>query len=785
MYVIKRSGKREKVSFDKVLRRIQNLSFGLDQRYVSCEEVAKKTILGIYDGVKTSELDVLAAEIAASMVSYHPDYSILAGRIITSNLHKQIQRTFSENVKALYHYVDPQTGKKAPLVSKELFEVSQKYAKELDSAIVRERDFDYDYFGVMTMVKGGYILKMKGEPAEIPQYMLMRVALGINLDDINQALKTYEFLSKKYYTHASPTLFNAGTVNPQLSSCFLVAMKDDSIEGIYDTLKECARISQFAGGLGLHIHNIRSKGSYIKGTGGTSNGIVPMLRVFNETARYVDQGGGKRKGAFAVYLEPWHADIFEFLELKKNVGKEELRARDLFYALWVPDLFMERVLNDDLWSLMDPNVSRGLSDCYGDEFKELYEKYEKEGKFVRQVKARDLWFKIIESQIETGVPYMLYKDSANKKSNQKNLGTIKSSNLCAEIIEYSSPDETAVCNLASISLPKFLKKNGEFNHKKLFEVVSLIVRNIDKIIDINFYSTEAGKRSNLRHRPMGIGVQGLADLFAMLNIPFDSKEAQSLNEQIFETIYYAALSESNKLAKKYGAYETFKDSPASKGLLQFDLWGKKPYSERSKEKRWDWKSLKKDIKEYGLRNSLLIALMPTASTSQILGNNESFEPFTANVYVRRVLHGEFIVVNKYLIKKLIDLGIWSEELRQRIIYENGSIQNIDEIPEDLKKVYRTVWEIPQRSIIDMAAQRGLYVDQSQSMNIYMEDPDIKKITSMHFYAWKAGLKTGMYYLRSRPARDAIKFTIDKTKVARSEPPKPQEEAPNVCISCGS
>jgi ribonucleoside-diphosphate reductase alpha chain len=756
MLVIKRDGHRESVKFDKITARIEKLCYGLDQRYVNPVEVAMKVINGLYDGVTTQELDNLAAEIAATLTTKHPDFAKLAARIAVSNLHKVTSKSFSNTMKRLYTYVDPKTGENAPLISKETWRIVQANAAELDEAIIYDRDFGYDYFGFKTLEKS-YLMKIDGKVIERPQHLIMRVAVGIHGEDIPAAIETYHLMSEKWFTHATPTLFNAGTPKPQLSSCFLLTMKDDSIDGIYDTLKQCAKISQSAGGIGLSIHNIRAKGSYIKGTGGTSNGIVPMLRNFDMTARYVDQGGGKRKGSFAIYLEPWHADIFDFLDLKKNHGKEEMRARDLFYAMWISDLFMKRVESNEMWSLFDPNEAPGLADVYGDEFERLYEKYEKEGKARRQVKAQDLWFEILESQIETGTPYILYKDAANKKSNQKNLGTIKSSNLCTEIMEYTSPDEVAVCNLASIALPKFVTEDGKFDHQRLYEITKVITRNLNKVIDVNYYPVEEARYSNLRHRPIGIGVQGLADAFIMLRMPFDSQEAKRLNEDIFETIYFGAMEASMELAKKDGPYETFKGSPVSKGIFQFDMWGVTP-----KSNRWDWDALKREVKQNGVRNSLLLAPMPTASTSQILGNNECFEPYTSNLYTRRTLSGDFILVNKYLMKDLIEQGLWNETMRQKLIGANGSVQSIPEIPQNLKDIYKTVWEISQKVIIDMSAERGAYICQSQSLNIHITDPNFGKLTSMHFYAWKKGLKTGMYYLRSTSAADAIKFTHDKT-----------------------
>lgn len=756
MLVLKRDGHRESVKFDKITARIEKLCYGLDTKYVSAVEVAMKVINGLYDGVTTVELDNLAAEIAATLTTKHPDYAKLAARIAISNLHKVTSKSFSSTMKRLYTYVDPKTGQNAPLISKETWRVIHQHAAELDEAILYDRDFGYDYFGFKTLERS-YLMKIDGKVVERPQHLLMRVAVGIHGEDIPAAIETYNLLSEKWFTHATPTLFNAGTPKPQLSSCFLLTMQDDSIDGIYDTLKQCAKISQSAGGIGLSIHNVRAKGSYIKGTGGTSNGIVPMLRNFDMTARYVDQGGGKRKGSFAIYLEPWHADIFDFLALKKNHGKEEMRARDLFYALWISDLFMKRVENNEMWSLFCPNEAPGLAEVWGEDFERLYEKYEKEGKFRKQIKAQDLWFEILESQIETGTPYILYKDSANRKSNQKNLGTIKSSNLCTEIIEYTAKDEVAVCNLASIALNKFVTEEGKFDYQRLYEITKVITRNLNKVIDINFYPVEEARNSNMRHRPIGLGVQGLADTFIMLRMPFDSDEARKLNEDIFETIYFAAMEASMELSKKDGAYETFKGSPASKGIFQFDMWGVTP-----KSGRWNWEQLKQDVKKHGVRNSLLVAPMPTASTSQILGNNECFEPYTSNIYTRRTLSGEFIIANKHLMKDLIDLGLWNETMRQKLIATNGSVQAIPEIPQNIKDIYKTVWEISQKSIIDMSADRGAYICQSQSLNIHLKDPNFGKLTSMHFYAWKKGLKTGMYYLRTQAAADAIQFTLDKT-----------------------
>jgi ribonucleoside-diphosphate reductase alpha chain len=788
MLVIKRDGRLETVRFDKVTARIEKLSYGLDTRFVTPIEVSKKVIDGIFDKVHTTELDNLAAETAASLTTKHPDYAILAARIAISNLHKTTSKSFSNTIKLLYQYVDPKTGENASLISREVYEVVKKNAALLDSTIIYDRDFGYDYFGFKTLERS-YLLKLDGKVVERPQHMLMRVAVGIHHEDIDSVIETYNLLSERWFTHATPTLFNAGTPKAQLSSCFLLTVKEDSIEGIYDTLKQCAKISQSAGGIGLSVHGIRATGSYIKGTNGTSNGIIPMLKVFNDTARYVDQGGGKRKGAFAIYLEPWHADIIDFLQLKKNHGKEEMRARDLFYALWISDLFMKRVEADEEWSLFCPNEAPGLSDCYGDEFEALYERYEREGKARKVIKAQELWFEILESQTETGTPYMLFKDHANRKSNQKNLGTIKSSNLCTEIMEYTSPDEVAVCNLASIALPKFII-NGKFDHNKLKEVTKQVTKNLNKIIDINYYPVPEAERSNLRHRPIGIGIQGLADAFIKLRMPFESEEAQRMNEDIHETIYFGAMEASMELAKKEGPYETWKGSPISEGIFQFDMWGVTP-----KSGRWNWDEMRKLVKKHGVRNSLLVAPMPTASTSQILGNNECFEPYTSNIYTRRVLSGEFIVVNKHLLKDLVDLGLWNDKMKNKLIESNGSVQNIAEIPQNIKDLYKTVWEISQKTIMDMSADRGAYICQSQSLNIHIKDPNFGKLTSMHFYAWKKGLKTGMYYLRTKAAADAIKFTVEKQADVALEPIVNDEDKlaamacsldnPEACEACGS
>lgn len=752
MYVIKRDGNRESVKFDKVTARIQKLCYGLDPIHVTPINVAMKVIEGIYEGVTTSELDNLAAETAASLTTKHPDYALLASRIAVSNLHKNTNKSFSKTMEALYNYIDPKTGKKAPLIADDVHEIIQRNAQELDSTIIYDRDFGYDYFGFKTLERS-YLLKLNGQVAERPQHMVMRVAVGIHKDDITSVIETYNLMSERWFTHATPTLFNAGTPKPQMSSCFLLTVKDDSIDGIYDTLKSCAKISQSAGGIGLSIHNIRATGSYIRGTNGTSNGIVPMLRVFNDTARYVDQGGGKRKGSFAIYLEPWHADIYEFLDLRKNTGKEEARARDLFTAMWTPDLFMKRVEENSTWSLFCPNEAPGLADCWGAEFEALYTRYEQEGKARKTIQARELWAAIIDSQIETGNPYMLYKDACNGKSNQQNLGTIKSSNLCTEIIEYTAPDEIAVCNLASIALPRFVE-DGKFDHQRLFDITYVITKNLNKIIDRNYYPVAEARNSNMRHRPIGIGVQGLADAFILMRFPFDSPEAVQLNKEIHETIYYAAMTASKDLAKLEGPYETFAGSPVSKGVFQFDMWNVTPST------RWEWDVLKEEVKTHGVRNSLLLAPMPTASTSQILGNNECFEPYTSNIYSRRVLSGEFVIVNKHLLKDLVKLGIWNDSLKNKIIIANGSVQNIAEIPDNVKALYKTVWEISQKVIINMAADRGAYICQSQSLNLFVQDANFAKLSSMHFYGWKAGLKTGMYYLRTKAAADAIKFTAD-------------------------
>ena len=768
MYVVKRDGRKEAVKFDKITARIIKMCYGLDP-LVSPEAVAMKVIEGIFDGVTTTELDNLAAEVAAAKTIDHPDYALLASRIAVSNLHKETKKTFSEVMQDMYQYIDPKTNEAASLLADDVYEIIMNNKELLDSSIIYDRDFRYDYFGFKTLTRS-YLMRLNGKIAERPQQMLMRVAVGIHKEDVQSAIKTYNLMSEGWFTHATPTLFNAGTPKPQMSSCFLLTMKEDSIEGIYDTLKSCAQISQSAGGIGLSIHDIRATGSYIKGTNGTSNGIVPMLRVFNDTARYVDQGGGKRKGSFAIYIEPWHADVFDFLDLKKNHGKEEQRARDLFYALWIPDLFMKRVKENGEWTLMCPHECPGLSDSHSAEFEALYTKYEQEGKGRKTIKAQDLWFKILESQIETGTPYMLYKDAANAKSNQQNLGTIKSSNLCTEIIEYTAPDEVAVCNLASLALPKFVTEEGTFDHDKLFEVTYQATLNLNRIIDNNFYPVAEARNSNMRHRPIGLGVQGLADAFIMMGFPFESEEARALNREVFETIYFASMTASKDLAKVDGPYETIKGSPVSKGVFQFDMWGVTPTN------RWEWDVLKSEVKKHGVRNSLLLAPMPTASTAQILGNNECFEPYTSNIYTRRVLSGEFIIVNKHLLKDLVKAGLWSKDMRQKIMAANGSIQNIQEIPQRLKDLYKTAWEISQKAIIEQAADRGAYICQSQSLNIFMENANFGKLTSMHFYGWEKGLKTGMYYLRTKAATDAIKFTVDKTV---TEEPQAQAQVQSI------
>jgi ribonucleoside-diphosphate reductase alpha chain len=817
MYVIKRNSEKEVVSFDKVLNRISLLSKDLD---VKVHEVAQKVCMRIYDNVKTSELDELAAHLCSSMITDHPDYGTLAARIIISNHHKNTSPSFSETIATLYNNTDVH-GEHNPLVSDEVYQVVMKNKEKLNSCIVYDRDYLFDYFGFKTLERG-YLMKVGGVVVERPQQMWMRVALGIHGNDIKDALETYDLMSRKYFTHATPTLFNAGTPRPQLSSCFLLHMQDDSISGIFRTLEDCALISKHAGGIGLHIHNVRSRGSRIRGTNGTSDGLVPMLRVFNNTARYVNQSG-KRSGSIAMYLEPWHADIEPFLEMKKNHGSEEERARDLFYALWVPDLFMQRVKDGKMWSLMCPDECRGLSDIYGDEFNALYERYENEGKFKKQIPAQELWWQILQAQIENGVPYLLFKDHVNRKNNQKNLGTIKSSNLCSEVTLYTSPDEIAVCNLASIALPSFIdydeNKQPRYNFQKLHDVTKVITKNLNKVIDVNFYPVEKARRSNFRHRPLGIGVQGLADTYVMMRLPFDSQEAMELNRNIFETIYHGSMESSMELSKKrgellhdynnnkitfdelssklsfneyevpnpkyLGAYKTFEGSPACEGRFQFDLWGVKPSSGL-----WDWDTLKANVMKYGIRNSVLLSPMPTASTSQILAFNECFEPFTSNLYKRKTLAGEFIIVNKYLITDLVKLGIWDKDMKNKIIMHDGSIQSIEEIPKELRVLYRTAWELKQKTLIDQSADRGAYVCQSQSLNLFMEDPDFKKLSSMHFYSWQRGLKTGIYYLRTRSKAQAQKFTIDPSLMKLTNMRSPQPTIANKseeqeCTFCSS
>ena len=775
MQVIKRDGSKEPVRFEKISNRVRKMTYGLNSDYVDPIEIAQKVIAGIYDGITTEELDNLAAETAASLIPRHPDYSVLASRIAVSKLHKSTKKKFSETIQDLYSYIDPETNQPAGLINEETYEAVMKNKQKYDGAIIHERDFNFEYFGFKTLEKS-YLLKMNGTPSESPQHMYMRVAAGIWGEDTKNVIKTYELLSTHMMTHATPTLFNAGTKKPQLSSCFLLTMADDSIAGIYKTLSDVAVISQNAGGIGLAIHNIRSTGSYIKGTNGTSNGIVPMLKVFNETARYVDQGGGKRKGSFAIYIEPWHADIEDFLDLRKNTGKEELRARDLFLALWVSDLFMKRVKENSDWSLFSPSDVPGLWELYGDAFEKAYVEAEASGKARKVIKARELWSKVIDSQIETGTPYMLYKDAANKKSNQQNLGTIKSSNLCTEILEYTDKDEQAVCNLASIPVNKFLKSTDArtskihrgrcgVDHKALYDVAYQTTINLNRVIDINYYPTEETKRSNFRHRPIGIGIQGLADLYATMSIPFTSEEAMRTNEEVFETIYFASMTASMDLAKRDGKYETFDGSPLSKGEFQFNLWG---FSDEQLSGRWDWAKLRKDVMKNGTRNSLLLAPMPTASTAQIMGNNEAFEPFTSNIYTRRTLSGEFILVNKHLVKDLISLGLWSEDMKNLIILHKGSVQNIPQIPQEIRDVYKTVWEIKQKDIIQMSADRGKFICQSQSLNLFIEGVNSAKLTAAHFHSWELGLKTGMYYLRTKSAVDAIAgLGIDMTKAKES------------------
>ncbi len=793
MYVIKRDGRQETVKFDKITARIKKLCYGLNS-LVDPVAISQSVCQGIYKGVTTAELDDLAAQTAAIQTSEHPDYAILASRIAVSNLHKQVPKTFTKVIHSLFSYIHPKTQQPAPMIDSNVYDFIMQNADELNSAIVHDRDFAYDYFGFKTLERA-YLLKLNGQIGERPQHMLMRVACGIHHgsdpDCVKTAIETYTYMSERWFTHATPTLYNAGTPKPQLSSCFLLTIQNDSIDGIYDTLKQCAQISKNAGGIGLSVSTVRAAGSYIRGTNGTSNGLVPMLRVFNNTARYVDQGGGKRKGSFAIYLEPWHADVFDFLNLKRNQGVDEMRARDLFYALWIPDLFMLRVSEDRMWSLMCPNECPGLVDVWGDAFVKLYEGYEQQKKYRKQIRARELWQTILELQIETGTPYMLYKDACNRKSNQQHLGTIRSSNLCTEIIEFSSPDEVAVCNLASISLPRFVTREpsgtseagkGKFEFEALKDVTQIITRNLNKVIDVNTYPTPEAERSNLKHRPIGIGVQGLADLFLLLRLPFESLEAQQLNRDIFETIYFAALQASMQLAKHLGTYTSYEGSPASKGLLQFDMWDVQ-VKDKANGGRWPWDELRRDIQKYGLRNSLLVAPMPTATTSQILGNNEAFEPYTSNIFVRKTLAGEFICVSRYLLNDLIERKLWSPQMKQQLINENGSIQGIKEIPDDLKALHKTVWEIKAKTLVDMAADRGAFIDQSQSLNLFISEPTLDRLTSLHMYTWRKGLKTGMYYLRQPPPTDAKKLSVDRTSLVKVD--KACSRTNPDCVSCGS
>ena len=754
MKVKKRNGELEEMRYDKITKRISALCGDLNMEYVDPTYITLKVTQGIYDGISTIELDRLAAETAASMTTTHPDYAKLAGRIAVSNLHKSTPRKFSQCIKELYSFIEPKTGKESTLISDEVYEFVMENKEVIDGAIDMKRDLDFDYFGFKTLERS-YLLKIGNRIVERPQYMYMRVAVGICKGDVEMALRIYDDLSQHFYTHATPTLFNAGTRRAQMSSCFLIGNKGDDIDGLFDTIKDVAKISKWAGGIGLHVHDVRAKGSYIKGTGGESDGLIPMMKTYNEVARWINQGG-KRKGSFAIYLEPWHSDVFDFIDLRKNHGKEEMRARDLFLAMWTPDLFMKRVEEDGDWSLFSPDEAPGLSDAYDSPedkaFTRLYEQYEQDGKARKVVKARKLMDAILTAQIETGTPYMLYKDPANYKSNQKNLGTIKSSNLCTEIIEYSSPTEQAVCNLASIALPKYII-DGEFNHQLLYEYTYQVVKNLNNVIDLNFYPTEETKRSNFRHRPVGLGIQGLADVFCMLGLPFESEDADKLQTEIFETIYFAALTSSKDLSKIFGPYESIVGSPIEKGIFQYQVWDK---TDKDLSGRWDWKSLRKEVVNYGVRNSLLVAPMPTASTAQILGNNEAFEPFTTNLYLRRTLGGEFVVINKHLVNDLLKIGMWSDSIKNKLIFENGSVQNIPEIPTELKEIYKTVWEMSQKRILQMAANRSVFIDQSQSLNLFIDNVTKPKLLAAHIYGWKLGLKTGMYYLRTRAAVDAIK-----------------------------
>ena len=780
--VIKRDENVQRFNETKIYKRLKLLSTDLSP-LINCNKIIDKVKEGIYNKVKTFDLEELLQQTCAYLACDHPDYALLGGRLVSTDLWKKTPYKFSEAMNFLNNNIDVILKEKAPLISDKICDIIKNNSEKLDKVIVRERDLDIDYFGMLTLKKS-YLKKSDNFIIETPQYMFMRVALGIHGNDIDSVIETYNCLSKGMFIHATPSLMNAGLKKPQMSSCFLLTMKEDSIKGIYVTLKDSAEISKYSGGIGLSVHKIRATDSYIKGTDGKSDGIVPMLRVFDSTARYVNQGGGKRKGSFAIYLEPWHADIYEFLDLRKNHGKEEMRARDLFYALWISDLFMRRVENNGEWSLFCPKEAPGLADVWGEKFEKLYTKYEnKKGLARKVVKARHLWFAILDAQTETGTPYILYKDAVNRKSNQQNLGTIRSSNLCCEIMEYTAPDEVAVCNLASMALPKYII-NGKFNHNEFFKHVEIVTKNLNKIIDINFYPLKEAEKSNKRHRPIGIGVQGLSDIFALLKLPWGSKGSLQLNKEIFETMYYAALNTSCELSKINGPYETFKDSPISKGIFQFDMWGKKPYTDR-----WDWNGLKKRIMKHGIRNSLLIALMPTASTSQILGNTECIEPVTSNIYVRRVLSGEFPVINKHLVRELESRNLWESKIINKIISQKGSIQNINEIPKEIRELFKNVWEIPQRILVDMSADRGIFIDQSESANRFLSDPTIDKLTSMHFYSWKKGLKTGLYYLRSQPKADAIQFTVDKESLKETiNIPKKKKIricTDEICISCGS
>ena len=764
MKVKKRDGSLEEMRYDKITRRISVFCSDLNLEYIDPTYVTLKVTQGIYDGISTTELDVLAAETAAAMVTTHPDYAKLAGRLAVSNLHKTTHKKFSQSIKELHSFVEPKTGKESSLIDDEIYQFVMENKESLDGAIHQERDLDFDYFGYKTLERS-YLLKIGERVIERPQYLYMRVAVGICKGDVDMALKIYDDLSQHYYTHATPTLFNAGTRRPQMSSCFLIGNKGDDIDGLFDTIKDVAKISKWAGGIGLHVHDVRAKGAYIKGTGGQSDGLLPMMKTYNEVARWINQGG-KRKGSFAVYLEPWHADVYEFIELRKNHGKEEMRARDLFLAMWTPDLFMQRVEQDGDWTLFSPDEAPGLSDAYDSPedkaFTRLYESYEQQGLGRKVVKARKLMDAILTAQIETGTPYMLYKDPANHKSNQKNLGTIKSSNLCTEIIEYSSPTEQAVCNLASIALPKYII-DGEFSHELLFGNTYQVVKNLNNVIDLNYYPTEETKRSNFRHRPVGLGVQGLADVFCMLGLPFESEEADKLQTEIFETIYFAAMTSSNDLAKEFGPYESIEGSPIQKGIFQYEMWGKK---DGDLSGRWDWKKLRKNVINYGVRNSLLVAPMPTASTAQILGNNEAFEPFTTNLYSRRTLSGEFVMINKHLVNDLLKMGLWNDNIKNKLIMENGSVQNIPEIPTEMKEIYKTVWEMSQKRVLQMAANRSVFIDQSQSLNLFVDNATKPKLLAAHLFGWKLGLKTGMYYLRTRAAVDAIKGLGVDTSVSK-------------------